>query len=97
MTHLNNLYGRVTPALWLAVAILLSSLALPAQVYASALSGTIKDPSGAVIPGAHIQITGDNLVQPVETNSDATGKFLSPDLKPGKYTLRVTKEALKPS
>ena len=93
MTHLNNLYGRVTPALWLAVAILLSSLALPAQVYASALSGTIKDPSGAVIPGAHIQITGDNLVQPVETTSDATGKFLSPDLKPGKYILRVTKEA----
>ena len=93
MTHLNNLYGRVTPALWLAVAILLSSLALPAHVYASALSGTIKDPSGAVIPGAHIQITGDNLVQPVETTSDATGKFLSPDLKPGKYTLRVTKEA----
>jgi Peptidase family M1 domain/Carboxypeptidase regulatory-like domain len=56
------------------------------------ISGTIKDPSGAVIAGARIEITGGELTQPVVILSDALGDFASPGLKPGTYSLHVTRE-----
>ena len=60
---------------------------------AETISGTIQDSSGAVIAGARIEITGANLLgQSVVLSSDALGKFASPELKPGTYSLRVTRE-----
>jgi Peptidase family M1 domain/Carboxypeptidase regulatory-like domain len=59
------------------------------SVYADVISGTVYDPSGAVIAGARIEITGGALTQPIALSSDAVGNFQSPDLKPGKYSLRV--------
>ena len=54
------------------------------------------DPSGAVIVGARIEITGGDLTLPVVISSDSRGKFVSPDLKPGSYSLRVTREGFEP-
>jgi hypothetical protein len=45
-----------------------------------------------VVPGARIEITGEDLPQAVVLRSDDTGKFTAPDLKPGKYSVRVLKE-----
>jgi hypothetical protein len=59
-------------------------------LYASTVSGTVKDPSGAVIPSARIEITGGDLAQPVQLTTDEVGEFSSPNLKPGTYVLRVT-------
>ena len=59
---------------------------------ADTLSGTIKDPSGAVVAGARVEITGGNLSQPLLLQSDESGKFAAPNLAPGKYSLRITKE-----
>lgn len=59
---------------------------------ADTLSGTVKDPSGAIVVGAHIAITGDSLSTPLVLTSDSTGKFSAPNLAPGKYSIRVTKE-----
>ena len=75
---------------------LLCGLAAPLQLHADTLSGTVVDPSGALIPGAHIEITGGELTQPVTLTSDATGKFSSPDLKPGTYSVRVTRDGFEP-
>ncbi len=77
---------------WLRFALLISWLALPAGLHAATISGTVKDPSGAVIAEAHIQITGGDLHQPVELTSDGLGKFASTDLKPGKYVVRVARD-----
>jgi hypothetical protein len=60
---------------WLRLALFFSWLALPAGLHAATISGTVKDPSGAVIPGARVEITGGDLLQPVELTSDPLGQF----------------------
>ena len=76
--------------------LLLCGLAAPLQLHADTLSGTVVDPSGALVPGAHIEITGGDLTQPITLSSDAAGKFSSPDLKPGTYSLHVTRDGFEP-
>jgi len=71
-------------------------LIAPAWLSSQTISGTVQDPSGAVIAGARIEITGENLTQPVVLASDGLGKFTSPDLKPGTYSLRVTRDDFEP-
>jgi hypothetical protein len=78
------------------VVLILACLMSPALLHAETISGTVLDPSGAVIVGAHIEITGGELSQPIALSSDAQGKFVSPDLKPGNYSLRVTREGFEP-
>lgn len=68
----------------------------PTAGWAATLSGTVKDSSGAVISGAHIEITGAILTQAVVLTSDAVGKFSSPDLAPSKYVVRVTHDGFDP-
>jgi len=78
------------------MALLILCLMAPAWLQADTISGTVQDPSGAVIAGARIEITGGDLAQPILLSSDALGKFTSPDLKPGTYSLRVTREGFEP-
>jgi carboxypeptidase family protein len=68
----------------------------PTWLRSQTISGTIQDPSGAVIAGARIEITGADLAQPVVLVSDGLGAFVSPDLKPGTYSLRVMRDGFEP-
>jgi hypothetical protein len=63
---------------------------------AQTISGTVKDPTGAVIPGAHIEITPADQSQTVTLTSDGLGAFASPTLKPGPYTLKVSRDGFDP-
>lgn len=68
-------------------------LLVGAQIFAqstSTLSGTVKDPSGAVLPGA--QVTVRNLGTGAERviTSDTVGQYVVPSLAPGDYSIRVT-------
>src|SRR5579864_6025316 len=67
-------------------------LALAANLRADTISGTVTDPSGAVVVHARIEITGNNLSQPLMLMSDESGKFSAPTLTAGKYSVRVAKE-----
>jgi Peptidase family M1 domain/Carboxypeptidase regulatory-like domain len=80
--------------LYVAVVCFVAALALltAARLAADTLAGTVKDSSGAVVPGAKIEISGAALKAPVALVSDAAGKFSAPDLAPGTYTVRVTKD-----
>ena len=71
-------------------------LALPSALHAATISGTIKDPSGAVIPEARVEIAGGDLPQPIELTTDGLGRFSSSDLKPGEYVVRVIHEGFEP-
>jgi Peptidase family M1 domain/Carboxypeptidase regulatory-like domain len=71
-------------------------LMAPTWLPAQTISGTIQDPSGAVIAAARIEITGGGLAQPAVLSSDGQGKFSSPELKPGTYSLRVTRDGFEP-
>ena len=73
-------------------ALLLVCLTLCRALRADTLTGTIKDPSGAVVAGAHVEITATGLTKPILLTSDELGKFAVPNLSPGKYSVRVTKE-----
>ena len=59
------------------------------------LLGTVTDPSGAAVPGATITITEDatGVANTVET--DATGNYIRPLLKPGTYTIAAESEGFK--
>src|SRR5271156_454488 len=67
-------------------------LPLAAPLHADTISGTVKDPSGAVISGARVEITGGSLAQALVFSSDDSGKFVAPNLTPGKYSVRVSKD-----
>jgi hypothetical protein len=78
------------------MALFLLCLIVPSALYAQTISGTVQDPSGAVIAGARIEITGGDLTQPITLVSDGLGKFASSALKPGTYSVRVTREGFEP-
>jgi len=71
-------------------------LSMPFVVRADTITGTVKDPSGGVVPGARIEITGDGISQPIIFTTDESGKFAAMDLKPGQYSVRVTKDGFEP-
>jgi hypothetical protein len=75
-----------------ALLILLLCLSVTSSLRADTVSGTVKDPSGADVAGARIEITGGNLPQAIVLVSDESGKFSAANLSPGKYTVKVVKE-----
>lgn len=68
----------------------LFSLAALAQETTGGLQGVIKDPSGAVVPGAKVVVSGTSLVGSKETATDGSGYYRFANLPPGTYTLTVT-------
>jgi hypothetical protein len=69
--------------------ILASFVPANAQERFGGLSGTVTDPSGAPVPGATVTATNKESakVRTVVTNGE--GKFLLPDLDPGRYNVVV--------
>lgn len=53
------------------------------------LRGTVKDPSGAIIPGTHLTVTLQGSNVPRTTASNASGDYEFPALAVGLYTLEV--------
>jgi hypothetical protein len=60
------------------------------KAYPPRLSGTVVDPSGAVIAGATIQVRSANSAVQVRTRSDKNGYFILPGLAAGNYRLVVS-------
>lgn len=78
----------LSAALLVSIALLVPTV-LRAQEITGAVTGTVTDPSGAVVPDA--QVTANNLLQgttwPTETNS--AGVYNFPRLPVGEYTVKV--------
>jgi len=68
----------------------------PCSLLAATLAGTVKDPSDAVVRQARVEITGGALTQPLTLISDQVGHFVTPDLQPGTYRVRVTSDNFEP-
>lgn len=54
------------------------------------LQGTVKDPSGAVVPAAKVVATTSTLVGEKTVDTDANGYYRFANLPPGDYTITVT-------
>jgi hypothetical protein len=61
-----------------------------AQETGAGIQGTVKDPSGAVVPHATVEVTSSVLVGKKIMQADASGFFHFENLPAGEYTLTVT-------
>ena len=75
-------------ALSLIVLLMIATLPAYAQAFGT-ISGTVSDPTGAVVPGAKVTLTetGTNFSRDVV--SDSRGHYVIPNLRPTQYTLTV--------
>jgi len=67
-------------------------LAFPAAALAQAvIAGSVKDTSGAVLPGVTVEASSPALIEKVRTAvSDGNGLYRIEDLRPGAYTVTFT-------
>ena len=65
---------------------------LPTTAVAQAvIAGTVKDTSGAVLPGVTVEATSPALIEKVRAAvSDGTGQYRIEDLRPGTYTVNFS-------
>ena len=85
-------------ALWILTVLVSALTVLPSafcQINTASLSGTVKDNSGADIPGASVLVveTATGISRTVDTNQ--VGFFNVPLLQPGEYSVTVTKQGFR--
>jgi hypothetical protein len=74
-----------------ALPILLGTCALGAWGQSTAtLSGTLTDPSGAVVPHAHVVVHSLATGADRDIDTDAAGLYVVPSLQPGDYSVKAT-------
>jgi hypothetical protein len=68
--------------------VLMAPLAARAQ---GSIAGSVKDPSGAVLPGVSVEASSDALIEKVRTAvTDSAGNYRIVDLPPGNYSVAFT-------
>ncbi|HEY0785931.1 MAG TPA: DUF2012 domain-containing protein, partial [Acidobacteriaceae bacterium] len=90
-------YRRIASMVTLALVALFSSVPQLAHAQATAqVTGTVTDPSAAIVPGAAVVLknTGTNATRTVTVNSD--GIYTFSDLQPGSYTVTATSAGFSP-
>ncbi len=76
---------------YVCVAVLLFSLAALAQtIEKGAISGTVSDPSGAVVPNATVKITHVGTGETRTVTTDSGGSYSASILSVGEYSIEVT-------
>ena len=71
-------------------AIALLPCSLNAQIVGATLSGTVADPTGAVIPNAQVVIRNTATGVSTDVRSNGDGFYSAPNLQPGDYVVRTT-------
>lgn len=75
----------------IAVAVVIVLLPAIASAQTSGITGTVKDPSGAVLPGVSIEISSPALIEKTRsTITDEIGRYRIVKLPPGTYTMTFT-------
>jgi hypothetical protein len=80
---------------FIALLLLLPTLISAQSIVTGAISGTITDPSGAVIVGATLNLKNNATGEMLTANSHADGVYQFALLKPGTYSLTVTQQGFK--
>ena len=82
--------GKFLLGLFVLIALTLANVSAGFAQSTATLSGTVTDPTGAVVPGATVAIR--SLATGVErsTVSDESGNYTAPSLQPGDYTETVS-------
>jgi hypothetical protein len=67
-----------------------------AQETTGGIQGTVKDPQGAVIPGATVEVSGTTLIGKKTEVTDSGGYYHFEQLPPGVYSISVTAAGFAP-
>src|SRR5689334_5681355 len=59
------------------------------------IEGTVKDPNGAVVPGAKVEVVNIETNSQLDFETNETGNYLAPNLPVGSYRLTVQKEGFR--
>ena len=76
---------KIVRLAWIAVAALVLSPSLYAQVDTGAIVGTVRDPSGGVLPGATVTLTHKQTNISTRTTTDSRGNYEAVGLSIGTY------------
>jgi hypothetical protein len=68
------------------------SVLVAAQANRATITGTVTDPSGAVVVGAKVTATNTGTGIPSNTTSNADGIYVLPNLFPGHYSVKFEKD-----
>jgi hypothetical protein len=80
--------------LGLILALLFLPAAAMAQSDSGSITGTVKDPNGAIVPGATVTATNDRTGEERTTTSGTDGTYTIPALKASTYTVTATTNGL---
>jgi hypothetical protein len=73
----------------LVVGLLLSSISFSQSTFGS-ITGAIRDPVSAMVPGAEVEVTNEGTGAIRRTSSSSSGVFSVPNLDVGRYKVRVS-------
>ncbi len=76
--------------------ILCLSASFAAAQAGGSLTGTVKDPSGAVIPGATVTLMNTTLGNQNSVVTDGQGVYSFPNVPVGRYDLSINLDGFKP-
>ena len=79
----------------IAVIVLPALSLLKAQSSRGAILGTVRDPAGALVPGAKVSVANQATNTSFEYETDTTGNYYVPSLIPGRYRIAVEKAGFK--
>src|SRR5262245_57355752 len=88
---LRNTLSLLCCALALAIAAPLAY----SQENSGSLRGTVKDETGAAIPGAKVTASSPALVRPLESITDSAGVYVFPKLPAGIYSITAGQNGFK--
>ena len=89
--------SNVLRLLSLTLVLLLGGLRSPAraQQFNGTLRGTVQDSTGGVLPGAQVSVVEIATNDSRQLTTDAQGRWVLPNLKPGTYRIVVTLDGFK--
>jgi hypothetical protein len=70
-------------------------LPLHAQNFTASVVGAVRDPSGALVPGAKVTLTNTNNGFTYSAPTDSTGEYVIRNLEPSVYRLKVEAQGFK--
>lgn len=74
----------------LAIVMVFASMSFAQSTVSGAITGTVTDASGAVVPNAKVEITNTGTNATTSTTSNEAGNFRADNLQPGTYDVKVT-------
>ena len=106
-SNLNNAFGKLRSigSLFAVLALVLGAISFAgllvlapsasAQKTSGTITGTVTDPSGAVVPSATVSVVSERTGAARETVTNEQGSFSFPELQPGTYSITVNKPGFK--